>query len=144
MSEDGQSFPQESRPSLRVEGYFLEAATMATTDPRPMSDEEKKVIFASSLGTVFEWYDFYLYGSLAAIIAKQFFSGFWIAPSYSLDGRQKTLIAHSGIALISQCLRVTNPKQTKTLICPKPGKEEGTPKRSVDRTALDLQRLYRS
>src|SRR5690606_13375109 len=33
------------------------------------------VIFASSLGTVFEWYDFYLYGSLAAIIAKQFFSG---------------------------------------------------------------------
>ncbi|MBA2673277.1 MFS transporter [Ramlibacter sp.] len=43
--------------------------------PRPMSAEERKVIFASSLGTVFEWYDFYLYGSLAAIIAKQFFSG---------------------------------------------------------------------
>lgn len=42
---------------------------------RPMTPEEKKVIFASSLGTVFEWYDFYLYGSLAAIIAKQFFSG---------------------------------------------------------------------
>ena len=40
----------------------------------PMTAEEKKVIFASSLGTVFEWYDFYLYGSLAAIIAKQFFS----------------------------------------------------------------------
>ena len=48
---------------------------MATTEIRPMSAEEKKVIFASSLGTVFEWYDFYLYGSLAAIIAKQFFSG---------------------------------------------------------------------
>jgi len=48
---------------------------MATVAPRPMSAEEKKVIFASSLGTVFEWYDFYLYGSLAAIIAKQFFSG---------------------------------------------------------------------
>ena len=43
--------------------------------PRPMTKEERKVIFASSLGTVFEWYDFYLYGSLAAIIAKQFFSG---------------------------------------------------------------------
>ncbi|BFO57595.1 MULTISPECIES: MFS transporter [Comamonadaceae] len=43
--------------------------------PRPMSPEERKVILASSLGTVFEWYDFYLYGSLAAIIAKQFFSG---------------------------------------------------------------------
>ncbi len=41
----------------------------------PMTAEEKKVIFASSLGTVFEWYDFYLYGSLAAIIGKQFFGG---------------------------------------------------------------------
>jgi MFS family permease len=40
----------------------------------PMTAEEKKVIFASSLGTVFEWYDFYLYGALAAIIGKQFFS----------------------------------------------------------------------
>ncbi|HEY2930008.1 MFS transporter [Piscinibacter sp.] len=39
-----------------------------------MTSEEKKVIFASSLGTVFEWYDFYLYGTLAAIIGKQFFS----------------------------------------------------------------------
>jgi MFS family permease len=39
-----------------------------------MTPEEKKVIFASSLGTVFEWYDFYLYGTLAAIIGKQFFS----------------------------------------------------------------------
>jgi len=35
----------------------------------------RRVIFASSLGTVFEWYDFYLYGSLAAIISKQFFAG---------------------------------------------------------------------
>jgi len=40
-----------------------------------ITNEERKVIFASSLGTVFEWYDFYLYGSLAAIIAKQFFAG---------------------------------------------------------------------
>lgn len=52
---------------------------MATATPstaiRPMTTEERKVIFASSLGTVFEWYDFYLYGSLAAIIAKQFFAG---------------------------------------------------------------------
>src|ERR1700712_2112586 len=40
-----------------------------------ITKEEKKVIFASSLGTVFEWYDFYLYGSLAAIIAKQVFVG---------------------------------------------------------------------
>jgi len=40
-----------------------------------LSREEKKVIFASSLGTVFEWYDFYLYGALAVIIAKKFFVG---------------------------------------------------------------------
>ena len=53
---------------------------MATATPstaiRPMTTEERKVIFASSLGTVFEWYDFYLYGSLAAIIGAQFFSQF--------------------------------------------------------------------
>jgi len=53
----------------------LDSRGAPTSGPRPMSAEEKKVIFASSLGTVFEWYDFYLYGSLAAIIAKQFFSG---------------------------------------------------------------------
>ena len=48
---------------------------MAIAKSAPMSAADRKVIFASSLGTVFEWYDFYLYGSLAAIIAKQFFSG---------------------------------------------------------------------
>ena len=48
---------------------------MAIAKSAPMSAGDRKVIFASSLGTVFEWYDFYLYGSLAAIIAKQFFSG---------------------------------------------------------------------
>ena len=57
----------------------MATATAAVGKPKPssspMTREEKKVIFASSLGTVFEWYDFYLYGSLAAIIAKQFFSG---------------------------------------------------------------------
>ena len=52
----------------------------ATSGPPPagsiggITKEEQLVIFASSLGTVFEWYDFYLYGSLAAIISKQFFS----------------------------------------------------------------------
>jgi MFS family permease len=57
----------------------MATATAAAGKARPasgaMTREERKVIFASSLGTVFEWYDFYLYGSLAAIIAKQFFSG---------------------------------------------------------------------
>jgi MFS family permease len=51
------------------------ATATAGAPARPMSGEEKKVIFASSLGTVFEWYDFYLYGSLAPVIAVQFFSG---------------------------------------------------------------------
>jgi MFS family permease len=41
-----------------------------------MTKDERFVIFASSLGTVFEWYDFYLYGSLAAIIGAQFFSAY--------------------------------------------------------------------
>jgi MFS family permease len=46
------------------------------TGARPMTREEKKVILASSLGTIFEWYDFYLYGTLAVIIGRQFFSAF--------------------------------------------------------------------
>ncbi len=46
----------------------------ASSAAAPMTAEEKKVIFASSLGTVFEWYDFYLYGSLAVFIGKQFFA----------------------------------------------------------------------
>ena len=41
---------------------------------RPMSADEKRVIFASSLGTIFEWYDFYLFGVLTAIIGAQFFA----------------------------------------------------------------------
>jgi MFS family permease len=41
---------------------------------QPMTKEERKVIFASSLGTVFEWYDFYLYGTLVGVIGAQFFT----------------------------------------------------------------------
>ncbi|MEN2396043.1 MFS transporter [Pseudomonas halotolerans] len=48
----------------------LEATRSAGTN-----QETQKVIFASSLGTVFEWYDFFLYGALAAVISKQFFAG---------------------------------------------------------------------
>ncbi len=46
----------------------------ASGSPRGMTAEERKVIFASSLGTIFEWYDFYLYGSLAIYIGATFFS----------------------------------------------------------------------
>ena len=56
-------------------------ATMETTSSvgarnRPMTAEEKKVIIASSAGTIFEWYDFYLYGALAGVIGAQFFTAF--------------------------------------------------------------------
>ncbi|MDF0606863.1 MHS family MFS transporter [Neisseriaceae bacterium TC5R-5] len=43
--------------------------------PQGISKAERKVIFASSLGTIFEWYDFFLYGALAGVISKQFFAG---------------------------------------------------------------------
>ena len=48
------------------------AGTIRTTGG--MTAEERKVIFASSLGTVFEWYDFYIYGTLGVFLAKYFFS----------------------------------------------------------------------
>src|SRR5512136_379400 len=46
---------------------------MSTTEKASLPTEEKKVIFASSLGTVFEWYDFYLYATLAPFFAALFF-----------------------------------------------------------------------
>jgi MFS family permease len=53
-------------------------STMTATSARTggMTKDERFVILASSLGTVFEWYDFYLYGSLAGIIGAQFFSAY--------------------------------------------------------------------
>ena len=51
-------------------------ASTAGGASRGMTREEKKVIFASSLGTVFEWYDFYLYGALAAAIGTTFFASY--------------------------------------------------------------------
>src|SRR5512132_2588171 len=53
------------------------APVTAHTPPPPtaagITQDERRVIVASSLGTVFEWYDFFLYGSLASVIGKQFF-----------------------------------------------------------------------
>ena len=54
----------------------VDTATNVRERSRPMTREERKVIMASSAGTIFEWYDFYLYGSLAAIIGAQFFTAF--------------------------------------------------------------------
>jgi MFS family permease len=47
----------------------------AAAEDAPLQTSQFKVIAASSLGTVFEWYDFYLYGLLATVITAQFFSG---------------------------------------------------------------------
>ena len=52
----------------------MEAIIEANAQTDSTRKETRKIIFASSLGTVFEWYDFILFGSLAPIIAKQFFT----------------------------------------------------------------------
>ena len=55
-------------------GKEMTATTMTDYSDKPMTSEQRMVIFASSLGTVFEWYDFYIYGTLGAFLAKYFFS----------------------------------------------------------------------
>src|ERR1700753_339004 len=70
---------KKKKKAFHFNGERNETMTVTTLDG-PVSKKrigggEAKLIFASSLGTVFEWYDFYLYGSLATIISKQFFSG---------------------------------------------------------------------
>ena len=61
--------PESSDTRINEAGEFM-VEKAGGIDPA-----HRRVIFASSLGTVFEWYDFYLYGSLVAIITKKFFSG---------------------------------------------------------------------
>src|ERR1700740_3569431 len=60
---------------INSRGYAMTTIAKPRMRTGGMTAEERTVIFASSLGTVFEWYDFYLYGSLAAVIGAQFFSG---------------------------------------------------------------------
>lgn len=50
------------------------AEVVVTPSPRGISREHRKIIFAATTGTIFEWYDFFLFGSLAGVIAKSFFS----------------------------------------------------------------------
>jgi MFS family permease len=52
----------------------MTTTTIGSSASTAMTSEQKMVIFASSLGTVFEWYDFYIYGTLGAFLAKYFFS----------------------------------------------------------------------
>ena len=65
-------FAATSRPVI-VAG--AQKGTDVAEQQKGIDAAHRRVIFASSLGTVFEWYDFYLYGSLVAIITKKFFSG---------------------------------------------------------------------
>jgi MFS family permease len=55
-----------------MSGYVQQDSAIQTVST---GKEERKIIIASSLGTVFEWYDFFLYGAMAAVISKQFFAG---------------------------------------------------------------------
>ncbi|HEY6898964.1 MAG TPA: MFS transporter, partial [Rhodocyclaceae bacterium] len=56
-------------------GGVLRPPPPPPADSKRVAQSQRRVIFASSLGTVFEWYDFYLYGALAPIISRQFFAG---------------------------------------------------------------------
>jgi len=58
-----------------MEGSAMTSPSAAAR-PAGMTRVEKRVVFAASLGTIFEWYDFYLYGALTTIIADQFFDQF--------------------------------------------------------------------
>ena len=44
-------------------------ATAVPTDQNLTRSEERQVVLASTLGTVFEWYDFFIYGSLAVFMS---------------------------------------------------------------------------
>ena len=55
-----------------MSGYVQQERVVQTVST---GKEERKILLASSLGTVFEWYDFFLYGAMAAVIGKQFFAG---------------------------------------------------------------------
>ena len=70
--------PASTAEPIRILGSKLNMSTMtiAQAGKGGMTKDERFVILASSLGTVFEWYDFYLYGSLAPIIGAQFFSAY--------------------------------------------------------------------
>jgi MFS family permease len=50
-------------------------APQASSEPEKLDRDDRRVILGSSVGTIFEWYDFYIYGALAVIMARQFFSG---------------------------------------------------------------------
>jgi hypothetical protein len=69
---------RQSTSTTKTQSEAQEITVASTNLPiyeTGIDSAHRRVIFASSLGTVFEWYDFYLYGSLAAVISKQFFSG---------------------------------------------------------------------
>src|ERR1700712_223433 len=79
MSVRGQSHDALQRPAKRraTQCNNRRQDLMATNNARGavITSDERKVIFASSLGTVFEWYDFFIYGTLASYINKAFFTG---------------------------------------------------------------------
>src|SRR2546430_9534251 len=93
----------------------MTSSTYAATGPR-FAREERRVVFASSLGTVFEWYDFYLYATLAPFFAALFFpSGNATAAllsafvTYAADRKSTRLnSSHSQISYAVFCLKKKN------------------------------------
>ncbi len=67
--------PTTAGPPNEIAGTIV-STKQAAASRRTLTREERKVIIASSAGTVFEWYDFYLYGALASIIGAQFFAAY--------------------------------------------------------------------
>src|SRR4051812_23451467 len=63
------------RPGNKAQGNFMATVTYGDRSVVGTRQNDRLVIFASSLGTVFEWYDFYIYGTLGPILAGKFFSG---------------------------------------------------------------------
>ena len=83
-------------------------ATTVDATARPSAGIDRahrRVIAASSLGTMFEWYDFYLYGSLASIIGKQFFAGVNETTAFIFA----LLAFAAGFAVRPFCLLYTSP-----------------------------------
>src|SRR3954449_1071781 len=73
QSPRNQERPRNTQPAT-IGAMQMTATTASTYREGAMTSEQRMVIFASSLGTVFEWYDFYIYGTLGVFLAKYFFS----------------------------------------------------------------------
>ena len=90
-------------------------STMTATSGKAagMTKDERFVILASSLGTVFEWYDFYLYGSLASVIGAQVFSDYPPAPRhFRASGLRRRFLVADGAVVFGRVGDIVGRKYT--------------------------------